>query len=217
MKVKWLGHSSFLITSEAGIRIVTDPFEPAYVAVGGPAYRAFNDTADIVTVTHDHQDHSYVATVRGTPKVVKGTAAVKGIEFKGVPTSHDEAGGKQRGGNTVLCFKVDDVTVCHLGDLGHRLTEKQVAEIGKVDILLVPVGGYYTIDAATATQVCEQLSPRVVIPMHYKTEKCGFPITGVDEFLKGKTGVSRRDASEVEFKPGQLPATTQIIVLKPAL
>ena len=217
MKVKWLGHASFMITSDTGIRIITDPYEPAFVAAGGPGYGEIKEAADIVTVSHEHTDHNNVAAVRGNPRVVRGTAKIEGIEFKGVPTYHDEAGGKQRGNNTILCFEVDGIRVCHLGDLGHRLSDNQVAELGRIDVLLIPVGGFYTIGAKVATDVCNQLKPRVIIPMHYKTDKCGFPISGVDEFLREKEGVSRLNASEVEFKLGELPASTQIIVLESAL
>ena len=219
MKIKWLGHASFMITSDKGIRIITDPYDAAYVAANGSSYGEIKEAADIVTVSHDHADHNNAATVRGNPQVVKGatTAEVKGISFKGVPTYHDEAKGQQRGENTIFCFEVDGIKVCHLGDLGHQLSDAQVAELGRIDILLIPVGGFFTIDAKTASQVCSVLAPGVVIPMHYKTSKCGFPIAKVDEFLRGKEKVSRLDASEVEFKQGELPAATQIIVLKSAL
>jgi len=118
---------------------------------------------------------------------------------------------------SVFYFEVDGIRLCHLGDLGHQLSDKQIAELGKVDILLIPVGGFYTIDAKAASQVCNRLTARVIIPMHYKTDKCGLPIAGVDEFVRGKEGVKRLDASQVEFKQGELPATTQIEVLKSAL
>lgn len=215
MKIKWLGHASFLITSDAGTKIITDP----YVAGGGLSYGEIKESADIVTVSHGHGDHNNVAAVQGNPAVVKEVAPVeiKGIKFNGIPTYHDSAGGKERGNNIIFCFEVDGMRVCHLGDLGHQLGDKEVAELGKVDILLIPVGGFFTIDASVATEVCSKLTPRVIIPMHYKNDRCVFPIAGVDEFLQGKAGVSRLDASEVEFKPGELPATAQIIVLKPAL
>ena len=213
MKIRWLGHASFLITSDAGTKIITDP----YVTGGGLSYGEIKESADIVTVSHGHGDHNNVAAVGGNPEVVKGTTEVKGVKFNGIPTYHDSAGGKERGNNIIFYFEVDGMRVCHLGDLGHQLGDKEVAELGKVDILLIPVGGFFTIDANVATEVCSKLTPRVVIPMHYKNERCVFPIAGVDEFLQGKTGVSKLDASEVEFKPGELPATTQIIVLKPAL
>ncbi len=115
MKIKWLGHASFLITSDSGIKIITDPYETG----GGLSYGEIKESADIVTVSHDHFDHNNVAAVPGNPQVVKGTAEVKGIEFKGISTYHDEAKGGQRGKNTILCFEVDGIRVCHLGDLGH--------------------------------------------------------------------------------------------------
>jgi len=213
MKIKWLGHACFVITSDTGIKIITDP----YVTGGDLSYGEIEESADVVTVSHNHGDHNNVSAVRGNPGVVRGTAELKGIRFKGIPTYHDDVGGKSRGGNTILCFEVDGIRVCHLGDLGHQLSAQQLAELGKVDILLIPVGGFFTIDAKVASQVCNQLAPKVVIPMHYKTNKCEFPIAGVDEFLRGKKDASQLDASEVEFKQGELPASTQIIVLKSAL
>ncbi len=213
MKIKYLGHASFLITSDAGIKIITDPYETG----GGLSYGEIKESADIVTVSHDHFDHNNVVAVPGNPQVVRGTAEVKGMEFKSISTYHDEAQGGQRGKNTVLCFEVDGIKVCHLGDLGHQLSGGQVSEIGSVDVLLIPVGGYYTIDARVATAVSNQLKPKVVIPMHYKTSKCDFPIAGVEPFLQGKKEAKQSDASEVEIKAEELPPTTQIIVLKPAL
>ncbi|GAH10696.1 unnamed protein product [marine sediment metagenome] len=213
MKIKWLGHASFMITSDSGMKIITDP----YVTGGGLTYGEIKESADIITVSHEHGDHSNVSAVRGSPEVVRGTAKVKGIEFKGIPTYHDDAEGKVRGNNTILCFEVDGIRVCHLGDLGHPLSDKQTAELGSVDILLIPVGGFYTIDAKVAGQLCDRLKPKVIIPMHFKNNKCTFPIAGVDEFLQGKEGVSRLDAGEVEFKQRELPTTTKIIVLKSAL
>jgi len=215
MRIKWLGHASFLITSDTGIKIITDPYERS----DNLSYGEIKESADIVTVSHDHFDHSNVAAVRGEPEIVReiGISRAKGIEFKGIASYHDEAGGRQRGNNIMFCFEVDGIRVCHLGDLGHQLSDKQASDLGEVDILLIPVGGYYTIDARVATQVCNQLKPKAIIPMHFKNNKCSFPITGVEEFLKSKEGVQRLNASEVEFKQVELPPTTQIIVLQPEL
>lgn len=215
MKVKYLGHSAFLITSEKGLKIITDPYKTS----PSLTYGEIKESADIVTISHEHFDHFNPAAVRGNPQVVKGAGriVVKGIEFNGIASYHDEAKGRMRGNNIIFCFGVDGIRVCHLGDLGHLLDAGQVKEVGSVDILLIPVGGYYTIDANVATQVCNQLKPKIVLPMHYKTEK-GIPgISGVDEFVKGKNNVSRQDSSEVEFKAGKLPSASQIMVLKPAL
>ncbi|MFC2048261.1 MBL fold metallo-hydrolase, partial [Chloroflexota bacterium] len=194
MKIKWLGHASFLITSDAGTKIINDPYAPNERL----NYDEIKESADIVTVSHGHGDHNNVVSVRGNPEVVKETAEIKAIKFNGIATYHDNAGGSQRGKNTIFCFEVDGIRVCHLGDLGHQLGDKEVAEIGKVDIVLTPVGGNYTIDAAVATKVCSKLAPKVIIPMHYRNDRCGsFPVSGVDEFLKGKPRVSRLNISEV--------------------
>lgn len=216
MKVKWLGHSCFLITSDKGLRIITDPYTSG---TGGIDYGRVNEEADVVTVSHEHWDHNDPSSVPGKPEIVKssGTRSAKGIQIKGVATHHDESQGKERGANIAFCFSVDGFRLCHLGDLGHRPNKEQVAEIGTVDVLFIPVGGFYTIDARVASQVCDDLKPRVVFPMHYKTPKLDFPITGVDEFIAGKKSVKKLDATEVEFTSGKLPDNMEIVVLKPAL
>lgn len=215
MKLKWLGHSSFLITSEEGTKIITDP----YATGGGINYGEIKEAADIAVVTHAHSDHNNVAAVRGRPQVVRGAGSqeAKGINFEGIASFHDDAGGRQRGPNTIFCFTVDGIRLCHLGDLGHQLSGEQAADIGQVDVLLIPVGGFFTIDAAGATRVMERLKPRVVIPMHYKTDRCAYPISGVDSFIKGKANVQGMESAEVEFKREQLPPATEIVVLQHAL
>jgi len=215
MKVKWLGHSCFLITSKDGIRIITDP----YTVGGGINYSPIKETADIVVVSHEHDDHNNVFAVKGKPAVVKGNGVkiARGIQFRGIATYHDTSKGRERGTNTVFCFTVDDIKLCHLGDLGHVFTREQVEEIGAVDILLIPVGGLYTIDATDASRVCGQLAPKVIIPMHFKTPKCAYPIAGVEDFLMGKKEIRKADSSEVEFERGKLPDTTEIELLQPAL
>jgi L-ascorbate metabolism protein UlaG (beta-lactamase superfamily) len=215
MKIKWLGHACFLIMSGGGLRVITDP----YAVGGGINYSPIKETADVVLVSHDHSDHNNVAAVQGKPEVVKGpgTKTAKGIQFKGIATSHDPSQGTQRGSNTIFCFTIDDVKLCHLGDLGHVLSPAQVTEIGAVDILLVPVGGFFTIDATVANQVCDQLKPKVVVPMHFKTPKCGYAIAGVEDFLKGKKGVRKIVGNEVEFERQKLPTTMEIVLLQPAL
>jgi L-ascorbate metabolism protein UlaG (beta-lactamase superfamily) len=215
MKIKWLGHSCFLVTSKGGVRIITDPY-----AVGGDInYAPIKETADIVVVSHGHSDHSNVSAVQGKPEVVKGDGikTAKGIQFKGITTYHDASQGTQRGLNTIFCFTIDDIKLCHLGDLGHVISPGQVNEIGAVDVLFIPVGGFYTIDASAASQVCDKLKPKVVIPMHFKTSRCAYPIAGVEDFLKGKKNVRKVMDSEVEFEQERLPTATEIVLLQPAL
>jgi L-ascorbate metabolism protein UlaG (beta-lactamase superfamily) len=213
MKIRYLAHASFLITSGSGTRIITDP----YTVNEGMRYKPVSETSDIVTVSHDHGDHNNVASVKGQPQVVRDSAEIKGIKIKAIPTFHDTSGGEERGQNTIFCFDVDGIRVCHCGDLGHKLTSGQLKEMGKVDVLLIPVGGFFTIDASAAGEVAGQVGAAVTIPMHYKTEKVDYPITGVDEFVKGKKNVTMVNGSEVELKAGQLPAGPRIMVLKPSL
>ena len=216
MKVKWLGHAAFLITSDEGTKIITDPYQPGMF---GLDYGKIEEAADIVVVSHDHPDHNYVEGVPGNPQVVKGSGShkAKGIEFKGIASYHDESSGSERGPNDIFCFTVNGVRVCHMGDLGHTLSDRQVADIGDVDVLIIPIAGTYTLDAAAANKVVDQVKPRVVIPMHFKTDKCpNFPVTDAEPFLAGKTDVKRMDTSEVEFKKEQLPTATEIVVLKHA-
>ncbi len=217
MKVKWLGHACFLLTSDSGLRIITDPYTPGAF---GLDYAPPAETADIVTVSHDHADHNNVAAVKGNPQVVQGVGShqAKGIQFKGIATAHDQSSGKERGPNTILCFPLDGINVCHLGDLGHDLSDQTAADIGDVDVLLIPVGGNFTIDAAGADRTCQKLAPKVVIPMHFKNARCpSFPVAGVEDFTRGRQQVKILADSEVEIKKEQLPTATDTIVLKPAL
>jgi len=218
MKIKWYGHAAFMVTSDQGIKIITDPYESG--AYGGQlAYGKIKDQADIVLVSHDHADHNDVKSLPGAPQIVKGSGSktVKGVSIKGISTFHDSSKGSERGANTIFTFSVDDIQICHLGDLGHILGDKEVAEIGPVDILLAPVGGYFTIDPKEATRVLEQIRPKVLIPMHFKTEKCGFPIAPVEDFLKGKTNIKRLKNSELAFDKTTLPQQMEIVVLEHAL
>jgi len=218
MKIKWYGHSAFLITSDEGIKIIMDPYEPG--AFGGQlSYGKIKDQADIVITTHDHGDHNYTKDLPGTPQIVKGSGSktIKGISIKGIPTYHDPSKGSERGTNTVFTLKIDNIQLCHLGDLGHLLSDKELAEIGPVDILLIPVGGFFTIDPKEATQVAEQIKTKILIPMHFKTAKCGFPIAPVEDFLKGKVNTKRPKTSEVTFDKASLPQQTEITVLEYSL
>ncbi len=218
MRIEYLGHASFLLTTSAGTRILTDPFDPAAYA-DTMKYRRFEGEADIVTISHDHRDHSETSVVKGAPIIIRGDGKFKAaeVDFLGVGTFHDDQRGSKRGRNTVFVMCVDGLTIAHLGDLGHVLTSDQAAEIGAVDVVLVPIGGFYTIDAAQADKVVDQVSAQIVIPMHYSNEKCSFPITGVEEFTAGKSNVTREGTPVLEVTRETVPAQQQIVVLEPSL
>jgi len=213
MKVKWLGHACFLVTSSSGVRIITDPYTPDSSIQHGE----IRELADVVTISHEHFDHNNAESVRGRPVVLRQSGEVKGISFRAVRVYHDSARGKQRGSNTIFCFNVDNLNVCHMGDLGHILDEKQLEEIGRVDVLLIPVGGTFTVDADTASRVVAQIKPSITIPMHFKNEKVRLPVATVEAFLKNKPEVVRLDSSEIEITTANLPRQETIYVLKPAL
>lgn len=218
MKVKWLGHASFLFTTEKGITVLTDPYIPG--AYGGAVrYGKIEEVVDIVTVSHEHADHNGVRDLPGSPQMVKGTGEweLKGIKIQGIGSFHDPTEGKERGSNTIFRYEMDHLRLVHLGDLGHILEQTVVKAVGKVDILFVPVGGVYTIDARQAAEVVKLLAPRIVIPMHFKTPKLGFNIAGVGEFLNRAPRGKELGKSEVEVKAETLPAETETWVLLPAL
>lgn len=213
MKFKWYGHSAFGITTAGGVHICTDPYIPGSYD-GAVAYGPIADACDVVLQSHDHDDHAGAGGLKGDPAVIRGPGEheAAGMKFVGTPTFHDGSGGSERGENTVFTFEADGIKVAFLGDLGHVLTDEQLAAIGPVDVALIPVGGFFTIDAAAATKVAEQLQARVVIPMHYKTAACGFPLAGVEDFVAGKDNVVRAGAAEIDVTKDDL-AEARVVVL----
>jgi L-ascorbate metabolism protein UlaG (beta-lactamase superfamily) len=208
MEITWLGHACFRLKGSQAT-VITDPYPPDL------GYSLGKQTARVVTVSHQHPGHSYIAGIGGEPKVIKGPGEyeIGGILVIGLPTFHDGDGGKQRGKNIVYLIEVDEVAICHLGDLGHVLTTQQVEEIGNVDVLLVPVGGVSTINASLAAEVVRQLEPKIVVPMHYKTEVLKRELEPVDRFLKemGVKDVTSRPRLSVT--KANLPVSTQVLLM----
>ena len=217
MKIKWLGHSAFLLTSENGTRILTDPYESGSYG-GAVGYKPIKEQVDIVTASHSHEDHYYIKDLPEGFECITdpGKHEVKGITITGIKTYHDTSSGKERGRNIVFVIEVDGIRVCHLGDLGHLLSDDQVSAIGKVDVLLLPVGGFYTIGPKEALSVMKALSPAITIPMHFKTDVLGFPIKPVEDFLSLAGDHEKPGTSEIEIKPDDL-GSKRIIVLEHAL
>lgn len=195
MIIKWYGHSCFYIESRDGMRVVTDPFDPT---VG---YKVPELEADIITMSHDHYDHNYVQCVHGDYVVLNqpGNYDVNGMEVKGTKSFHDEVGGQKRGSNVIFNIKVDGIKICHMGDLGHIPDNAQIKEMGDVDILLIPVGGIYTIDAKGAVEIIDELKPKVVIPMHHKTPDLKFNLGKLDQFIEKLKTYSQVNLKELNI------------------
>lgn len=208
MEITWLGHSCFKLRG-AQATLITDPYSPDL------GYSLGTPEARIVTISHQHPGHSYFQGISGGPKLVSGPGEyeISGVLVIGLATFHDAEAGKKRGKNTVYIVEIDEVVVCHLGDLGHVLTTAQVEEIGNIDVLLLPVGGVSTVNAALAAEVVRQLEPKVVVPMHYKTEALRRELEPVDQFLKemGAKEVSSRP--KLPVTKANLPASTQVFLL----
>jgi L-ascorbate metabolism protein UlaG (beta-lactamase superfamily) len=171
--------------------------------------------ARIVTVSHQHPGHSYVEGIGGDPRPTAGPGEyeISGILIIGIATFHDAEDGSQRGKNTVYLMEMDEVSLCHLGDLGHMLTAEQIEELGNVDILLIPVGGVSTIDAPVAAELARQLEPKVVIPMHYKTEALSWELDPVGRFLREMGGEQVTSQPKLSFNRSNLPTSTQVYLL----
>jgi L-ascorbate metabolism protein UlaG (beta-lactamase superfamily) len=209
MEITWLGHSCFLIKGKEKA-IITDPCHPNL------GYRLGEPKADIVTSSHSHPGHSYVEAIPNNPRKIKvpGEYEIEGVFITGVASFHDNKKGSLRGKNTIYVIEMDDITLCHLGDLGHPLDSHLTEEIGDIGILFLPVGEVSTIPIDTAMEIIRQLEPPIVIPMHYKTEAFTGNLSPVDKFLD-KMRIRELEARpKLSITSSSLPATTQTIVLK---
>lgn len=214
MQLKYLGHSSFLIKTKDA-KVVTDPFDPKSVGMKYP-----KQEADVVTFSHQHADHNYGAGVSAEALVIDwpGESDKLGVRITGYPTFHDKEKGEQRGENTIFKIEADEISILHCGDLGHVLTDELVDEIGDVDILLIPVGGHYTIDASEAVSVIHKIEPSIVIPMHYNHEdldqKTYKDLTGLDEFVTKYGSAPSETLDVLTIKKEDMPEDTKLIVMK---
>jgi L-ascorbate metabolism protein UlaG (beta-lactamase superfamily) len=193
MQISWLGHAAFRLqgkTSTDTVTIITDPYKGEKVGLKLPRLEG-----DIVTISHDHDDHNNIDAVKGEPFLIRGAGEyeVKGVYVEGIHSFHDAEKGAKRGDNVMYRFELEDISIVHLGDLGHELDDKQLERLEGTDILLVPVGGVYTIDAQKAVAVINQIEPRIVIPMHYKVPGLAFDLGTLDQFLKAIAIKPRRE------------------------
>ncbi len=217
MKIIWHGQSLFEIIAKPKqnneIKIIIDPFDESL------GLRVPKLEANILLVSHNHHDHSNVKAVSGSPFLIEGPGEyeVKGIYIKGIPAFHDNSLGKERGKVTIFTIEAEEIKICHLSDFGQaELTEQQLEEIGEVNVLMIPVGGVYTIGSKEASRIINQIEPQIIIPMHYQIPKLKYKFEGLDKFLKvmgiknpehlNKLSIKKRDISEEK---------TKVMVLKP--
>ncbi len=206
MRITWLGQACFVLQAANGTTVLCDPYDGN---MGFPPRRV---RADVVTISHEHHDHNCLDWVEGTPAVWRGVGIQEahGVRAQGFASFHDDVGGAKRGPNTIFLLEVDGLRICHLGDLGHPLTPSLQQALARPDVLLLPVGGYYTIDHREAQAVQRALQPALTIPMHFQTGVGNAPIATVEPFA-GLTGAESAHASMLEVAPGQYNGQTIIL------
>jgi L-ascorbate metabolism protein UlaG (beta-lactamase superfamily) len=211
LDVTWLGHGCFRLRGR-GAAVVTDPYPPA---IGLKLSRL---DADLVTVSHEHENHNYTQIVRDAYEIRgPGEYEVAGVSVIGVPTYHDAEKGAKHGRNTVYLIEIDDVRVCHLGDLGHKLDDAEAEAISSPDVLLVPVGGHTAINAAQAAEVVRQLEPRFVVPMHYAIPGLKLQLDSLDRFLKEMAVTSSEPQPKLSVQKSSGEYDTKVVVLEPKI
>lgn len=210
MRIQWNGHACFFLEG-AGGRVLTDPY------VEEVPYELLTTEADIVTVSHDHDDHNATHRVSGSPSVIDGIGefAIDGIPFHGIASSHDDEDGAKRGPNNIYAFTLDGIRVAHLGDLGAPLNDIQREALADVQVLLIPVGGHFTIDAAQAAETIQALpNVKIVIPMHFKTDRTqSWPIETVEPFLEMVDNPRHIGSSQIELTKKDLPKALEVWIL----
>ena len=213
MIITWLGHSCFKIQDKSGsdgITVITDPFDKS------TGLKVPRLEANIITVSHNHHDHNNIGAIKGSPFIVNGAGEyeVSGVFIEGVDAYHDEEQGAERGKNIMYRIDIDDMSVAHLGDLGHSLDAKPLDKFEGTDILRIPVGGNYTIDAKKAVETVSQVEPRIVIPMHYKTTGLKIDLDSIDKFIK-ELGLKPTYEDKLKISKKDLPQEDmELVVLK---
>ena len=215
MLIQHIGHAEFLLTAESGFRIVTDPYD---ASTGYPVQKV---EADGVLVSHHHHDHDAVENVAGHPQIIDYAGLhtfAPGLQVTGILADHDGEGGAQRGKTLLFLLETEDLRIAHLGDLGCLLDADQLDALGRVDVLMIPVGGFYTIDGGQARKTADQLGARIILPMHYKTEyNKEWPISGPESFLGGfaEEEISR-GAEALRVTKADLECHPRVVLFKQA-
>jgi L-ascorbate metabolism protein UlaG (beta-lactamase superfamily) len=213
MDITYLGHSSFKLKGK-NATVITDPFDPSMVGLKYPPQEA-----DIVTVSHNHPDHNFISLIKNGQRVIDapGEYEIAGVSIIGVPSYHDDKKGEERGKNTIFVFEIDDLRLVHLGDLGHKLSADTLEEIGNIDILMIPVGGKFTINSEIAVEVVRSIEPSIIIPMHYMVEGLKMEtfegLEKAEEFVNAM-GVPSETLEKLSIKKGEIGEEQKIVVLE---
>jgi L-ascorbate metabolism protein UlaG (beta-lactamase superfamily) len=210
LEIRWHGHSCFEISNQC--TLVTDPHDGKSIGIPTPLVKA-----DIVLVSHDHFDHNSTKTVSYNKTIViteKRKRTIHDITLRGMQTYHDTCCGEKRGKNNIYIFSIDNMTFAHFGDLGHMLDDKQIQSLGLVDIVMIPVGGTYTLDGEAAWELLKKIQPRIIIPMHYKIEGLSLPLAPVDDFLSciDTDDEIVKVGNQIDIEPEDLPDQPEIWV-----
>jgi len=216
MKIKYLGHAAFELELASGARYVIDPYTTG--AFGTLKYGPIEGNFDVGVVSHNHEDHVSREVLSHCMKIINtsGKVTIGDVTIESLMTYHDESKGSARGKNLISVVEAEGLRVAHLGDLGHEIAPKDFPMLMWLDVLMIPVGGHFTIDAAAAAALAKSFEPKIVIPMHYLTPKVDFPITPVENFTKLMDTVERAGASEIEVTKETLPKKMKVVVLEPA-
>jgi L-ascorbate metabolism protein UlaG (beta-lactamase superfamily) len=211
MEISWLGHSCFQVRGK-NVTLITDPFPPQ------SGYSLGKVNAPIVTISHNHAGHNYVQGVGGNPRVVRGPGEyeISDVLITGVASYHDNKRGQELGRNTIYVIHMDDVVICHLGDLGHTLQEEQLEEVADADVLLIPIGGHHTLNATQAAEVISQVEPRIIIPMHYHTsalEGQRDTLDPLDKFCREMGVEVINTQPKLVVTRSSLPSESQVVIL----
>lgn len=220
MLITWIGHSCFKIQTKSKnstlnpqeVMLITDPYDPSLTGIKMPKLQA-----DIVTISHNHGDHAYLSAIKGEPFVIDsvGEYEIKNNYIIGVKSFHDKTEGKDRGENIIYIIEAEGLRLAHLGDLGHKLTDRQLEFVKDVDILFVPIGGILTIDAKDAVEIISQVEPRIIIPMHYKTKGVKIKLDSIEKFCK-EIGVCEKPVDKLKISKKELPQEkTNVVIMKP--
>lgn len=214
MDITYLGHSSFKIKTKTAV-VVTDPFPTELLGFKFP-----KTEANIVTVSHQHEDHNYLGLIEGDPFIISepGEYEVKGVSVFGYPSFHDQHSGKDRGVNNIFVIEAEGLRICHLGDLGAAIPTKILEEIGEIDVLMIPVGGKATINSKEAVDLISQMEPFIVLPMHYReegiNEKEFGDLATLETFLKEMGAENAEKLDKLSLSKDKLPEETKVVLLE---